>query len=523
LIYNARIYTQAEGVSADSLAFNRGRIVAVGKRLQHDPEFAGYEKIDLNRRTVVPGLVDAHTHFFYFARSLSMVSLHGLTSVDACLKKIAAHAAKLKKGDWVVGEGYGPNWFVDNVQPDRYMLDSVTGGRPAFIFSKDEHSAWVNSRALNKANIGPRSLDPKGGRIERDSQGVPTGILRERPGYDPVYGMIPPLSESRIRRYWKQALEYAYSKGVTGVHSFDGPEGFEWFADLAEKDKLGLRINFYPTADLAENVVRQGVRYGAGNDWLRIAGIKVFADGSLGSITALCFDSYAGRPGDYGIEVTGVREIAGIARLAAKAGLPLAVHAIGDKAVSNVLEALESVPPLSNGARHRIEHIQLVRRKDIARIKRLGVVLSMQPCHFPLDITPIRKYWGNRSRNAYIIRTFLDKGLDMAFGSDVPIEPLDPITGIAAAVRRVRPGTSDCLHPEQRITAAEGVRAFTVGAAVAAGQAHERGYLLPGYPADFVVLSDDITKVAVTRIGQVRPLATVLDGKVKYSTDELHL
>ena len=203
-------------------------------------------------------------------------------------------------------------------------------------------------------------------------------------------------------------------------------------------------------------------------------------------------------------------------RRAGRLGLPCAIHAIGDRAIDNVLTAFENTPKVKGGARHRIEHLQMVRRKDLARLKRLNVVASMQPSHCPSDIHMVRKYWGKRGRNAYIFRTLIDRRIDLAFGSDVPIEPLDPLAGIAAAVRRARPGNRDVFYPEQRIAAVEALHAFTVGAAVAAGQEHCRGYLLPGYPADFVVLDCDIKRVAPSRLYAARVLATIIDGTVKY-------
>ena len=316
------------------------------------------------------------------------------------------------------------------------------------------------------------------------------------------------------------ALEQAYRKGVTGVHSFDGPDGFEYFAGLAEKNKLGLRMNYYPPAELLPQLERTRTGYGTGTDFFRIAGVKLFADGSLGSQTALCFNRYRGSEANYGIEVMPIPEMKRVARRAAGLGLPCAVHAIGDRAVANVLEALESVkrPPL----RHRIEHLQLVRRKDLPRAKRLGIAASMQPSHCPSDIEMVRNYWGKRGANAYLFHSVLKKKIPLAFGSDAPIEPLDPIAGIAAAVRRARPGSRDVLHPEQRVTAAEALYAFTVGPAVACGQERSRGYLLPGYPADFAVLDRDITRIAPSRIYDTRVLATVLGGTVRYCDSSLN-
>ncbi len=523
LICNARIHTQADGLVADSMAVSKGRIVAVGANLQHDSEFRSFERIDLKGRTVVPGLVDAHTHFHFFALSLGRVSLHGLDSLDACLRKIKDFSATLKNTEWVVGEGYAPDAFRKRVEPTCTDLDLVTGERPAFLFSKDQHSAWVNSRALDLCGVTSRTADPTGGEIVRFDDGSPSGILREGPAIRLVYDEIPSPSEATAKRRYNQALKIAYERGVTGVHSFDGPDGFALFSELAEKGKLGLRINYYPPAGMLPQLRRSKTRYGAGDDFLRIAGVKLFADGSLGSQTGLCFNKYLGSKNNYGIEVTPPEELSRIVKASVRLGLPCAVHAIGDRAVSNVLDAFETAPPLKSGGRHRIEHLQMIRRKDISRLKRLGVTASMQPSHCPSDIKMVRQYWGARGRNAYIFRTLNDLGIPLAFGSDVPIEPLDPLGGVTAAVRRALPGKRDVFYPEQRLTALEALFGFTAGAAYAVSQETERGFLLPGYPADYVVLSDDIARTSAAHLCDIKPLATALDGKLKYCHNQLRI
>jgi len=519
LFHNGRILTQAGGLTVDSIAVCRNSIVAVGNRLEHDPDFRSYSRINLRGRTMIPGLVDAHTHFYMLAKTYSQVSLDGLDSLDKCLRKIARFAANLPRNRWVVGNGFFPDGFRSRTIPDRHMLDRVTGGRPALIFFKDTHSAWVNSKALELGGITGSTPQPEGGRIELLPDGSPSGILREMSAYLDIHKRIPPLPKRELDRCYGLAVNQAYRMGITGVHSFDGPDGFEYFADLAERNKLGLRIDYYPGAALLSQLEKTRTRYGTGTEFFRIAGVKLFSDGALGSQTALCFNKYHGSKDNRGIEVTSVARMKKLARRAARLGLPCAIHAIGDKAVANVLEVFESIkrPKL----RHRIEHLQLVRRQDLARVRRLGVVASMQPSHCTSDIEMVRNYWGRRSANVYVFRTALDKGIPLAFGSDAPIEPLDPIAGIAAAVRRARRGSRDVFHPEQRIFATEALHAFTVGSAIACGQEHRRGYLLPGYPADYVVLNQDITRIAPSRIYDTRVLATVLDGKLKYGHSSL--
>lgn len=511
------MHTQADGQIANSMAIYKNRIVAVGNNLQNDPSFKRYAKLDLKGHAVIPGLVDAHTHFYYFALSFRRISLDGLDSLEKCLDKINNFSSGLKKNEWVLGEGYAPDRFKKRIEPDRYMLDKVTSGRPAFIFSKDQHTAWVNSRALKQAGLDKKTAEPTGGRIERLPGGQPSGILRESAAYDRVLDLIPKPSPRVVDQCYRKALDYAYRKGVTGVHSVDSPEAFTYFTDLARRGKLGLRIDYYMTCQKLPELLEEKVYYGRGNSFFRLAGIKIFSDGALGSQTALCFNKYIGSKNNYGVEVMTVKQLEKLIKQAAKLGLPCAIHAIGDRAVSNVLDALEASPRPSFGARHRIEHLQLIQRKDIARLKKMNIVASMQPSHCPSDIEMIRKYWGARGSNAYIFKTLIDACVPLAFGSDCPIEPLDPLGGIAAAVRRARQGKRDIFYPKQRITAAQALYNFTAGAAYAAGMEHTRGCLLPGYLADYVILSEDPTLVAPSKLGDIQVLATYLDGKQKYA------
>ncbi len=517
LITNAIIYTLIDNLVVNSMAVDNGKITAVGDNLDNNIQFKKYKQINCKGRVILPGFVDSHTHFVYYALSLGRIHLSEKDTLRVCLKKISKFSKTLKKNEWIVGEGFSPDRIFAKDEPDRFMLDRVTSGHPTFIFSKDEHLVWVNTKALEIGGILTGNASPQGGEIVRLFDGTASGILKEKPGYDSVYEHIPYPSESYQDKSYKEALDIAYRKGVTGVHSFDGSKAFEYLMGLAQKNKTGLRFNYYSPPSLLPDLIKTNTVYGTGNDFFRIAGIKIFADGSLGSQTALCFNKYPGSKNNYGIETISSRKILAIARQASKLGLPLAVHAIGDKAIANVLDALEKAPKLKSGARHRIEHLQMIRRKDIARLRKLNIIASMQPSHCPSDIDLINKYWGLRGKNTFTFKTLLNNKIDLTFGSDVPIEPLNPIDGIAAAVRRARRGSRKTFYPDERITILEAVKGFTVGAAIASGEEKYRGHLIPGYPADFVILSEDIFKVAPSHIYDIKVLATFIDGKVKYT------
>ena len=518
LYFNARIYTQIASLSpAESMAVEDNRIIAVGRNLKYDPDFSGFAKINLKGMSLLPGFVDAHTHFYFIIMSMGTVKLDGYESLDKVLARIRKQVATLDKNEWLVGDGFSPDRWKKYAQTDRYILDNVSAGRPAAIFSKDQHTMWANSKALELAGISVDTPEPAGGKIERFADGTPTGILKEIPGYFPVFKMIKKPNDAKIALYHDLALKNAYEKGVTGVHSFDGPDALDYFYSLSERGKLGLRINYYPPAKMIDELSKRGMKRGFGNDYFRISGIKIFADGSLGSQTALCFNKYLGSDDNFGIETTPKVEIVEMIRKASNLNLPAAIHAIGDKAISNVLDCFEKSPLLPAGARHRIEHLQMICRSDIPRIKRMKIVASMQPTHCPSDVKLIEKYWGKRGRNCYIFRTLLDRGVGLAFGSDAPIEPLHPMAGVYAAVNRFTPGTKKAFYPAERISVAEALRGFTSGPAFAAGQEDERGYLLPGNKADFVIFEENPYEMPKSHLEELTPVATVLNGAAVFA------
>jgi len=517
LFYNARIYTMAgDKQVADSMVIRGKFIEAVGVGLQNDEEYHKMARVNLKGKTVVPGLTDSHTHFIFMAISLDNVKLDGLDSLEKVLDKIKKHAGQLKKNEWVVGEGFQPARWKNPVMPDRFILDKVTGGRPAAIFSKDQHMMWANSRALEMAGLNRKSPDPEGGRVLRFENNEPIGIMMEIPGYFPVVRVIAPPTKAKTNRLYKKALALAYSRGVTGVHTMDGPEALDFYTSSKNGRSLGLRVTYYPPPSLLSELGRRNLKFNSGNDYIRIGGIKIFSDGSLGSQTALCFNKYKGSKDNYGVEVTSVKEMTGLVKKARKAGYPCAIHAIGDRAVANVLEAFEKAPKPPRGAYHRIEHLQMIRRKDIARLRRLGIIASMQPSHCPSDIKLIEKYWGGRGRNCYIFRTLIENGIPLIFGSDAPIEPLNPIGGISDAVNRTAPRSSKAFYPEERITNYQALHRFTASPWESVGRGFELGRLLPGYFADFVLLSDDIVKSPRKKIDSIRIDATYFDGREVY-------
>lgn len=524
VLYNGRIYTLAgDNQSVDSIAISGRSIIAVGNNLDMDDDFKNWQKINLKGRTVIPGFTDSHTHLYFLALWLGTANLDGLLSIESVLGTIKKHASKLGRNEWVTGTGFSADRLKKYVLPDKYMLDKVCGGRPVAIYSKDQHLMWVNSKALELAGIDNTTSQPQGGWIDRLDNNEPSGILRENPAIFKVLTIIKGVAKSRIDKLWSQAVQIAYSKGITGVHSFDSWDAFSHYDRLSKTGRLGLRVYHYPPASSIDKMKQGNIKYGYGNDYFRVMGVKIFADGALGSQTAYCFNKYIGSKDSYGLETHTKKEIIERIKAASKLNLPCAIHAIGDRAISNVLDCFEKTSNVKTGGRHRVEHLQMIRRKDIARVKRLGIVASMQPSHCPSDIKLINKYLGHRGRNCYIFSTLLKKKIPLIFGSDAPIEPLDPIGGIYAAANRKAPGAGRSFYPEEKISVTEAITGFTSSPAHVVGQQFEQGYLLPGYEADFVVLSDDIFKTAATKIDKIKVLATFFDGRPVYSTDQFKI
>ena len=507
-----------------ALTYCGNRILSVETKSGSSATGKNLRRINLRGATVLPGFVDAHTHFQFFAQSLDRVNLADALSLGEALATIKSRARKLKQSEWLFGEALDVSRWSPCRLPTAAELDSATPGRPAAIYYKDQHTLCANSLALKLAGINASTRNPRGGHIDRLSDGAPSGILRENSAIELVLKLIPAPTKSEFTKLYNRALESAHSRGVTGVHSFDRAPGvFEFFRDRVDKRQPGLRVNYYiPFEELDNSDVVKNHQL-SDDYWLTVSGVKIFADGSLGSKTALMHSNYLGEPDQYGVEVTTLAEMKKIIRRAKALGWPCAIHAIGDKAVTNVINALADIPA-PDGKRHRIEHLQIMRRSDLPELKRSKAVASMQPSHLPGDVEAIARNWGKlRGRNAYLFRTFLDCGIPLAFGSDVPIEPLDPLGGIYDSAARRCKSTGAILNKFERITAWEAARAFTYGAAFAVSQENRRGVLAPGYHADMVILDCDLRTASAKLLKAARVLATIIGGKCVYSDGTLSL
>jgi predicted amidohydrolase YtcJ len=529
VLYNGRIYTMARAnPRAQAVAIAGNRIAAVGDDDQMKSLLApGGEAIDLGGRTVLPGLTDCHIHFVEYALRLRRIDLSGAQSRAEAVQRVAERAQITQPGEWLLGGGWDRNIWDDPRFPTKEDLDSVAPHHPVALNSKDGHSLWVNSLALARAGITAETPDPPGGEIERrPGTGEPTGILKESAALL-VEEVIEKPSLEAIQSALKAAMANAQQAGLTGIHDCEDELAFAAFQELAKKGELGLRVLMHIPAKNLDAAIGLGLRTGFGNEWLRVGGVKMFADGALGSRTAAMLAPYLDEPLNLGITVTPKEEIRELVRKAGRAGISVAIHAIGDRANRDVLDVLEESRQRGEGMdlRHRIEHVQLLHPTDIPRLARLGVIASMQPIHATSDMDMVERHWGEeRARGAYAWRSLLNAGTVLAFGSDCPVESLDPLAGIHAAVTRRRADGSpgpEGWHPEERITVEEAVWAYTLGAAYASGEEREKGSIAPGKLADLLVLSQDIFAIPPMAILETKVEATVLDGRFIYVSEAM--
>jgi predicted amidohydrolase YtcJ len=478
------------GCEPEVAAFD-GRILAIGANAR---AAAGRNaEIVRLRGFAWPGLIDSHIHLESIADQRMTVDLTGARSLPEALTRVRDWARPLSKSGWVIGSGWYNDVWKESAFPTREQLDRVVRGRPAYLRRKDGHSAWVSSAALRAAGVDRATEDPPGGVIDRDGHGEPTGILRET-AMQLVWPLAPRETDAQLDGVMARVLLELARLGLTAVHSMDSARGLGSLQRLASRGELPVRVTYnLPVADLAY-AERIGLRSGWGDPWLRVWGVKAFLDGSLGSRTAEMLDGSgtARLPQD---------DLDDVVARCAKAELNVCLHAIGDGAVRRAVDALTPYRGAWALWRPRIEHAQCVSPKDMPRMAKAGVIASMQPIHAAADRELADLNWHGVTQNAYAWRALERAGVRLAFGSDAPVETADPMAGIEAATTWRRTAK---WHPELSLTKASALRAYTSGAAYAAGMEKEVGTLRPGKLCDLTVVDGG------------RVIATVAGGRVTW-------
>lgn len=515
LLTGGRIYPLGAAAPSEAILLRDGRVAVLGS---HADVWAaaprGCQTIRLHGATVTPGFTDAHVHWTAWALARRALDLTDAPDIHVALNRVRGAAGS---GDgWILGHGWDPHRW--NGFPPAGVLDAAAPDRPVLLESRNMHSAWLNAEALRRCGVDRDTPNPPGGEIVRDPEtGEPTGILLENARVQAIKH-LPPPSMPEVLDALDDAQSEAHRMGITGVHNFE-PEGLRHTESLRQAGRLRLRVlQHIPVVNL-DAAIQLGLRSGLGGSQLRIGGVKVFLDGALGSCTAWLRKPYQGSTMDVGIQTLPSEEFRNITRRASAAGLAMTVHAIGDAAVELAIDVLGETPP-PPGMPHRIEHIQLCPPEFWNRAAACGAVASVQPCHLPTDLHPAELHWGvERCRGAFPFGALWQRGMTLAFGSDVPVESIDPRLSLYAARARVGKGGEPTAgwHPEHRLTAEQTVRAFTEGPAVAAANARRQGRLLPGYDADLVAWSQDPMVASPEEVRDMRCLLTVVAGRVVHA------
>lgn len=522
LLYNANIHSMnAAFPRASAVLIAGARVIAVGEKdVLESMAHGRLEKQDMQGRTILPGLTDAHLHLQYYSLGLAKIDCETKTK-EECLRRVAERVRSAQPGEWILGHGWNQNeWSASGEWPAAAELDALAPNHPVYLTAKSLHAGWANTTAMSLATITADTADPKNGVVQRDASGRATGILLET-AMGLIEDAIPSAAVSEIEHAIEKAQPILWRMGLTGVHDFDRRDSFMALQHLNSQGKLKLRVNKNIPVESLDHAHALGLRTGFGDDWLWIGSVKAFMDGALGPHTAAMFQPYQDEPANRGILNMDGEELFEHCRTAADSGLSMTVHAIGDRANHEVLDAFEQLRSYESQhhlphLRHRIEHVQVLHPDDVPRFASLNVIASMQPIHAPSDMLAADRFWGERSALAYAWRAQVEQGAHLAFGSDAPVESPNPFWGLHAAVTRRRVDGSPCAegwYPQQKLTMAEAVSAYTLGAAYAANAEHRLGMIAENYLADLIILERDPFAVDPDELIDMQASAVMIGGE----------
>ncbi len=527
LWYGGKIYTlQAENHQVEAVLTKGDKIIAIGTiaelENQHHAEIA--ERINLNGDTMLPGFVDSHLHLIGHGEKLIRLDLSRCQSKAEVLSAVKEYAKKMPEGEWIIGEGWNENlWGANRQLITAKDLDESIPNHPVLLKRICRHALVANSAALHLASIDESTVSPPGGIIEKDEQGSLTGLLKDR-AYDLLFSALPVVSEGYLHNALTAAIKDAYTVGLTGAHTEDlnyyggFARTYQTFQRVIEEEGNHFRAHLLVHHEVIDEMKKAGESFHSGSKWIEFGAMKIFSDGALGGRTALLSHPYGDDPSTSGVAIFTQEQLNQLVKKAREYELPVAVHAIGDLAFEMVLQAIEK-HPLQGPGRDRLIHAQILRQELIERAKKLPLILDIQPRFLASDFPWVLERIGaNRRGYFYAWKTLLQNGLSCAGGSDAPIEPLNPLLGIHAAVTRTNVDDQDhfVYHPDERLTVYEAVELFTKGSAYAACHEMDRGLIKEGYLADFTILHADIFTIVEDLIPNIAVSKTVIGGEIVF-------
>ncbi|WP_369902280.1 amidohydrolase [Bacillus manliponensis] len=513
--HSGNIYTMAkENEMVEAVYVENGKIIDIGSKEKLQIRYSIQAEFDLEGKTMLPGLVDSHMHLIGHGERLLRLDLSSCTSYEEVLHLVKERVKSTDSGEWIIGEGWNENQFTDSKSVHAKDLDAISNEHPMLLKRVCRHVQWVNSYVLEQAGVTAEMSDPKGGKIGRDKQGELTGLL-----YEQAQGLIahvqPAIDETYLQTALQTGVQDCWKHGLVGGHTED-LNYYGGFKKTYNAFKHVIETMPFKAHLLVHHEVAKERSQYENTHYIEFGAMKIFSDGSFGGRTALLSEPYEDATETNGVAIFTREELAGLVKEARKLGMPVAIHTIGDLSLEYVIDALELHPP-AEGLRDRVIHCQLARKELIERMKKLPVILDLQPVFLSSDFpSVIEKLGAHRLRYAYAWKTLLEAGLHCAGGSDAPIEEVNPFLGIYSAVTRRSFIDGKCYMPEEKLTVFEAVSLFTTGSAYTIGRENERGKIVKGYDADFTVIDRDLFEVEEEEIRDVEVVMTVVDGEVVY-------
>ncbi|OZU89703.1 amidohydrolase [Virgibacillus indicus] len=530
LWFGGTIYTlENEGDAVEAVYTENDTIIAAGtyELLYHTYYNQIQKEVNLQGKTMLPGFVDSHLHIIYHGENLLRLDLSQMTSAEEVKEALQSRTANLGDGEWLIGEGWNENLWGDPSIIHKSELDEICPDNPMMLTRICRHALLANSKAVELANINENTADPQGGIIVRDEKGDSTGYFLDT-AQELIKGAMPDVSQNYLEQVIKIAVDDLLSKGLVGGHSedlnyFGGfHKTYGAFKNAINSENKRFKAHLLVHHEVMEDMINENLGYLDGTEFVELGAVKIFSDGALGGRTAWLSKDYADDAGNKGVAIHSTDSMEKIVKNARKHGLPIAVHAIGDRAVDEITKIIKKYS-LTNGARDRIIHAPILNRHLLKMLETLPVTVDIQPSFMTSDFPwAIDRLGEERLPLAYAWKTMLDHNIHCAGGSDGPIEDVNPLVGIQAAVERKSTADKKVYNSGEKLSIYEAVRLYTAGSAYAINQEDQRGVIAQGFKADFTILEEDIFKTEPDKINEIEVTFTVVNGNIVYEKNPSH-